>query len=100
METNVLACFVDLLRDRDLKVRQSSIDAIAALAKFGGLIYHFYCARADDLADDFRYKMIKTDVLARLVGLLQDRFSHVCQSSVDVIVALANFGRLIYHFVL
>jgi hypothetical protein len=55
--------------------------------------------KTDDPADDFRSKIVETDVLARLVGLLQDQDSGVCQSSIEVIIALAEFGRLINHFV-
>jgi hypothetical protein len=42
--------------------------------------------------------MVETDVFAHLVGLLQDQDPVVCQSSIKVIIALAKFGRLIYHF--
>ena len=56
--------------------------------------------RTDDPADDFRSKMLETDVLARLVGLLQVGGSYGCQSSIDVIAVLAKYGRLIYYFVL
>jgi hypothetical protein len=55
------------------------------------------CARIDDLADNFRSEMVETDVLAHLVGLLQDDDSDVRRSSVDTITSLAKFGRLIYH---
>jgi hypothetical protein len=44
--------------------------------------------------------MVETDIFAHLVGLLQDQDPIVRQSSIKVIIALANFGRLIYHFVL
>jgi hypothetical protein len=44
--------------------------------------------------------MVETDVFARLIGLLQDQDSYVYQSSIEVIIAFANFGRLMYHFVL
>ena len=57
----------------------------------------------DHLSDDFRSKIAETDVLARLVGLLQDQDSDVDQSSIEIIeaiTALANFGWLINHFVL
>ena len=57
----------------------------------------------DHLSDDFRSKMAETDVLPRLVGLLQDQDLDVRQSSIEIIeaiTALANFGWLINHFVL
>jgi hypothetical protein len=56
--------------------------------------------RTDDPADDFRYIMVETNVLTRLVGLLQDKDSDVRQSAIEAITALAKFGKLIYHFVL
>ena len=49
-----------------------------------------YCARTYDPADDFRSKIIETDGLP-LVG------PDIYQSFIDVIVALARFGRLIYY---
>jgi hypothetical protein len=49
--------------------------------------------------DDFRSKMAETDVLARLVGLLQDYYPDVRQSAIEAITALSKFGRLIYHSV-
>ena len=42
METDVFPHLPDLLQDRDLHVRQSSIEVIIALAKFGGLLCHFW----------------------------------------------------------
>ena len=56
------------------------------------------CARTNDLADDFRFQMMKTHVLVRLVGLLQHQDSDIRRSSIEAIVALAKFGRLIDHF--
>ena len=44
--------------------------------------------------------MVETDVLTRLVDLLQAQISDECQSSIEAIIALAKFGRLINHFVL
>ena len=44
--------------------------------------------------------MVKPDFVARLVELLRDRYWGARQSSVEVIIALVEFGRLIYHFVL
>ena len=52
----------------------------------------------DDPADDLRSKAVDTNVLARLFGLLQNRGSDIRQSLIEVITALAKFGRLIYHF--
>ena len=43
---------------------------------------------------------METYVIARLFGLLQDSHLDVRQASIDVITALAKFGKLIYHFVL
>ena len=57
-----------------------------------------YSVRADDPADDIRSKMVEIDVVARLVGLLQDRHSYGHQSSIKVITTLAKFGRLINRF--
>ena len=53
-----------------------------------------YCVRTDDPADDFRSNIIETDGLAPPVG------PDIYQSFIDVIVALARFGKLIYYFVL
>jgi hypothetical protein len=44
--------------------------------------------------------MVETDVLARLFGLLQDPGWGARLSFIEVITALAIFGRLIYYFVL
>jgi hypothetical protein len=59
-----------------------------------------YRARTDDSAGDFRSKMVKGDVLAHLFDVLQDKDENARQSAIKVIIALAKFGRLIYHFVL
>jgi hypothetical protein len=56
--------------------------------------------KTDNLADNFRSKMVETDVLACLVGQLQVKTAGPPQPSINVISALAKFGRLIYHFVL
>jgi hypothetical protein len=42
--------------------------------------------------------MVERDVLARLVDLLQDENTDVPRSSINVITALAKFGKLIYYF--
>jgi hypothetical protein len=55
--------------------------------------------KIDDSVDDFCSKMVETDVIARLVGLLQYQNSDVWKSSIKVIIALAEFGRLINHFI-
>ena len=68
--------------------------------KLVGWYIILYCAKPDNPVDDSHSKMVETDVIARLVGLLQDQNSYVCQSSIGAITALATFGRLIYHFVL
>jgi hypothetical protein len=65
----------------------------------GGYII-LYCARTDDLADNFRFKMVESDVLSHTVGLLQDYYPDVRQSVIELITALAKFGRLIYYSVL
>ena len=52
------------------------------------------------MADDFRSKMVETDVLAHLFALLEDQDSVVQCSFVNAITTLAKYGRLIYHFVL
>ena len=44
--------------------------------------------------------MVEPKFIARLFKLLQDLDWRARQSSVEVIAALAEFGRLIYHFVL
>ena len=64
-----------------------------------------YCARTDDPADDFRSKIMErllVDFVPRLSRLSKSREgkSGSYGSYVDVIVALANFGRLIHNFVL
>ena len=41
METNDIARLVGLLRNQSSNVRQSSINVIATLAKFGKLLFHF-----------------------------------------------------------
>jgi hypothetical protein len=92
VETDVLARLVGFLQDKDSDIRRSSANAVTSLAKFGRLIYHLDCARADDPAADFC-----SNVLARLVGWLQDDHSDVRRSSVNTIIRLAKFGRLIYH---
>ena len=58
-----------------------------------------YCATTDELADDFRSRIVEPDVFTRLIGLLQNPDWGVRQSSVEVITTLAEFGRLIYHIV-
>ena len=158
VDTNVLARLFGLLQNRGSDIRQSSIEVITALAKFGRLIYHFcamwglmirqtistlrwwkqmfllvflacfntrtrtyvshlskpllpwlksvswyvilYCARTHDPADNFRFKMVEKNVLARLIGLLQDRNSDILQSSIKAIDSLAKFGGLLYRFIL
>ena len=55
--------------------------------------------RTDDPADYFRSKMAETAVLAYLFDLLQDKSGDIQRSSIKIIIALARFGRLIYHFV-
>jgi HEAT repeat protein len=103
VEADILAHLFGVLQDKEKDIRQSAIKAIAALAKFGRLIYQYiisYCARTDNPADDFCSKMVEVDVLARLFDVLQDEDKYVNQSAIKVITALAKFGRLIYHFVL
>ena len=56
-----------------------------------------YCARTHDPTDDFRSKIIGKDVLAHLIGLLQDSARAVRSSSLDVITTLAKFGRSMSH---
>jgi hypothetical protein len=68
--------------------------------KLVGRYIILYCTKADDPADDFRSKMVETDVLTCLVGLLQDGDAVVRKSSIKAITALAKFGRLIHYFVL
>ena len=99
VETDVLDSLVGLLH-QDSNIQSSSIEAITALVKLGRLVYNLYYARTDDSTDSFRSKMVKTDVLDCLVGLLQNQDSEIQQSSVKAITALAKFGRLIYNFVL
>ena len=65
-----------------------------------GLFIILYCAKTDELADDFHSKLMETDVLVCLVGLLQDQNSDVRQPSIEAVTALAKIGRLIHHFVL
>ena len=101
VETDVLGYLVGLLQNRDRDIQWLSIKAIAALANFGRLIYHLYCAWTDDPTDSFRSRMVETDVLDCLVGLLKDSSDwSIQQSSIKVITALAKSSRLIYHFVL
>jgi hypothetical protein len=59
-----------------------------------------YCTKTDDPTDNFRFKMVETDALACLVRMRQDENINGHLSSIEVITALAEFGTLIYHFVL
>ena len=56
--------------------------------------------RTDDSADDFYSKVVETNVLTRLFGLLQHQDSDIRQSSIEAIAALAKVGKFICHFVL
>ena len=56
------------------------------------------CVRTDDLVDDFCSKMVETDVLAHLVGFLQDSDSDIRLSSKNIITTLEKFGKLICLF--
>ena len=58
-----------------------------------------YYAKTDNLAGNFRSKMARTEVPARLLGLLQDLGWGTCQSSVEIMTAFAQFSRLINYFV-
>jgi hypothetical protein len=58
----------------------------------------FGAARTDDPADDFRSKMVETDVVAHLVGFLQDGNLSTRRLFMDAITSLAKFGTWIYHF--
>jgi hypothetical protein len=60
----------------------------------------FDCVRTNDSADDFRSKMVETDVVSRIFGLIQDSGWGTRWSPVKAIAALGKFGRLIYYFVL
>ena len=93
METDVLDCLVGLFED--WIAHQSSVKIITALVELGTLLY-LACTKADRPAEDFRCKMVETNVLTRLVGLLQDSRSYVRQSSVEIITTLATFGALTY----
>ena len=98
LESDVLAHLVGFLQDRALYA--ISRVAITTFAEFGGFLYHFlYSARTDDLADDFRSKLVETDVLTHLIGLLQDRRTEVQWTSMIVITTLAKFCKVICHFV-
>ena len=56
---------------------------------------------SDNPADDFRSKMLETDIIDCLLGLLQDQDGDKQQSSIKAITVLSKFGRLtLYHFVL
>ena len=94
IKIDLLAHLLDLLLHRDLEVQGLYLKVIIALAKFGTLIYHFFCARTDDPVDDFRSKMIETDLLTHLLDLLQHRDLEVQGLSIKIIIALAKFGRL------
>ena len=41
VEPDFFTCLFDLLQSPDWGARQSSVEVITALAKFGRLIYHF-----------------------------------------------------------
>jgi hypothetical protein len=56
------------------------------------------CARTDDPADDFYSKMVEIDVVAHLVGFLQDGNLSTPKLSMDAITTLTKFGRSVYHF--
>lgn len=98
IKTDVLAYLFSLLTNQSSDVQLSSIEAIAALAKFGRLTYILYCEGTDDPTDDSCSKMTETDVLARLLGLLQDRNKDVQLSSVNAITILVKFGWFLFHF--
>ena len=101
VETDVLARLIGLLQDPSSNIRQSSVEVITTLSKFGRLIWIIsYYARTNDPTDDFRSQMLETDVLSRLLGLLQDQGLDVRQSSTEAITTFAMFGRLMYQFVL
>jgi hypothetical protein len=59
---------------------------------------HRNCCWVDDPPGDFRSKMVEADVLVRLVSWLQD--DHIKWLSIKSIIALAQFRRLMYCFVL
>ena len=100
MKPAVFTRLFGLLQDSSSGARQSSVEIITAFAEFGRSTYRFALYEADDPADDIRSKMMETDVLVRLVGLLLDQDSDVRRSSIKAISSLARFGRLTYHFVL
>ena len=54
-----------------------------------------YCTKIDDPADNFRSRMVETNFFDRIFDLLQDLGWGACQSSAEVITALAEFCRLI-----
>ena len=100
VETDVLSHVFGLLQHQDSDIRQSSVEVITTLAKFGRLICHSVLWGTEDLSDNFRSKMAETDFIAHLVRLLQDPDSSLCQSSIKVITSLVKFGTLIHHIVL
>jgi hypothetical protein len=52
----------------------------------------------DDPTEDFHSKMIEFDVVTCLVGLLQNPNFYKRNSSMKAIIALVNFGMLLYYF--
>ena len=62
------------------------------------IILFFDCAGTDNAAADLCSKMVETDILAHLVGLLQNGNKHVRRSSVIAITTLVRSGGSLHHF--
>ena len=50
------------------------------------------------MADDFCSKLVETDVLARLFGMLESQDSDIQRLSVNAITTFAEFGEFLYPF--
>ena len=95
VETDVLGRLVDFLQDADSYVRRSSVNIIITLIELGMLIY-IGRTRSDRAVEDFRLKMVETNVLHNLVSFLGGSHSHVRRSSIKIIATLTKFGTLVY----
>ena len=94
VEAGILGLLVGLLQDVDSYVRQSSVKVITIFLEIGTLIYLAY-TRTDRAVEDFRPKMVETDILGCLVGSLRGSDSCEQRSSIEIITTLAKFGMLI-----
>ena len=60
--------------------------------------YVILTARTNNAADDVRSMIVEMDVLAHLIGLLQDRYPEVREELMNAITTLVKFGWLNISF--